>query len=381
MSWQIPLTDVVLSEEDIAAVLECLEGGWLTMGPRTDRFERAFAQFCDVPHAVAVSSGTAALHLALLAAGVGPGDEVLVPALTFVAAAAAVRYCGATPVFVDSIGATDLNLDPDDAARLITPRTRAILATHWMGYACDLEALGRLCADHDLLLIEDCAQSLTARAADGRLTGTIGTAGCFSFFSKKQLSVGEGGMVVTHDEALAAKVRSLRSHAMTSVTWDRHLGYAESYDVVDVGFNFRLDEPRAALGLSRLPRVVAGVERRRELAQSYRHRLAAFESVEIPWDDDAVERSAHFGFAIVVSTPEERERAVHDLSSRGIQTTCYPAIPNLTAYRDHPHRPIAEDLSARHLLLPLASTYTEVEVEQVVTQLAEVLAAGATTGA
>ena len=270
MSWQIPLTDVVLSEEDIAAVLECLEGGWLTMGPRTDRFERAFAEFCDMPHAVAVSSGTAALHLALLAAGIGPGDEVLVPAFTFVAGAAAIRYCGATPVFVDSIGPTDLNLDPADAAQLITPRTRAILATHWMGYACDVEALERLCAEHGLLLIEDCAQSITARTADGRLTGTIGAAGCFSFFSKKQLSVGEGGMVVTHDEGLAAKVRSLRSHAMTSVTWDRHLGYAESYDVVDIGFNFRIDEPRAALGLSRLPRVPGDVERRRELVRSYR---------------------------------------------------------------------------------------------------------------
>jgi dTDP-4-amino-4,6-dideoxygalactose transaminase len=381
MSWQIPLTDVVLSEEDIAAVLECLEGGWLTMGPRTDRFERAFAEFCDMPHAVAVSSGTSALHLGLLGAGIGPGDEVLVPALTFVAGAAAVRYCGATPVFVDSVSPDDLNLDPDDAARLITPRTRAILATHWMGYACDLEALERLCAEHGLLLIEDCAQSLTGRAADGRLTGTVGPVGCFSFFSKKQLCVGEGGMVITPDEAIATKVRSLRSHAMTSVTWDRHLGYAETYDVVDVGFNFRMDEPRAALGLSRLPRVLGDIARRRELVQSYRRHLSSVDGIQIPWDDDAVERSAHFGFAIVVPTPEERERIVHELSSRGIQTTCYPALPNLTAYQDHPRRPVAEDLAARHLLLPLASSYTEREVEQVVGQLTEVLSTGATTGA
>jgi dTDP-4-amino-4,6-dideoxygalactose transaminase len=381
VSWQIPLTDVVLSEEDIAAVLECLEGGWLTMGLGTDRFERAFAEFCDMPHAVAVSSGTAALHLALLGAGIGPGDEVLVPALTFVAGAAAVRYCGATPVFVDSIGPTDLNLDPEDAARLITPKTRAILATHWMGYACDLEALERLCAEHGLVLIEDCAQSLTGRSADGRLTGTVGAAGCFSFFSKEQLCVGEGGMVVTTDEAIAGKVHSLRSHAMTSVTWDRHLGYAETYDVVDVGFNFRIDEPRAALGLSRLPRVLGDVARRRELAQSYRRRLNGVDDVQIPWDDDAVERSAHFGFAIVLSTLEERERVAHALASRGIQTTCYPAIPNLTAYRDHPRRPVAEDLAARHLLLPLASSYAEEAVEQVVTQLIQVLSAGATTAA
>lgn len=381
MTWQVPLTDVVLSEEDIAAVLECLEGGWLTMGPRTDQFERAFAAFVGMPHAVAVSSGTAALHLALAGAGLGPGDEVIVPAFTFIAGAAAVRHCGASPVFADSVGPADLNLDPAHVEALITPRTRAILATHWMGYACDLGALEDLCNEHGLLLLEDCAQSLTARSADGRLTGTVGAAGCFSFFSKKQLSVGEGGMVVTRDEAIAAKVRLLRSHAMTSVTWDRHRGYAESYDVVDVGFNFRIDEPRAALGLSRLARVEAGVAQRRALVRSYRERLAGADGIEIPWDDDDVERSAHFGFTILLPTAAERERVIHALADRGIQTTSYPAIPNLTAYRDHPRCPVATDISARHLLLPLASTYTEREVEIVLREVTEVRAAGATAGA
>jgi dTDP-4-amino-4,6-dideoxygalactose transaminase len=245
MSWTLPLTDLQLSEEDVAAYLGVLERGWLTMGPRTREFELAFAERFGVAHAVAVSSGTAALHLAMLAAGVRPGDEVLVPAMTFVAAPAAVRYCGARPVFVDSVGSEDLNMDPEDAASHIGPRTRAILATHWLGYACDVAALESLCHEHGLMLIEDCAHSITARAPDRRLTGTIGTAGCFSLFSKHQLSVGEGGMILTSDDALAAKARSLRSHAMTSMTWDRHRGHAESYDIVDVGFNFRIDEPRS----------------------------------------------------------------------------------------------------------------------------------------
>ena len=273
------------------------------------------------------------------------------------------------------------NLDPEDVQAKITPRTKAIMAVHMMGNPARLAELKALADGHGLILIEDCAQSLTATTADGRLTGTIGAAGCFSFFSKKQLSVGEGGMVITHDEAIAAKVRLLRSHAMTSVTWDRHLGYAESYDVVDIGFNFRMDEPRAALGLSRMPRVQGDVARRRELIRRYREHLRPVDAIEIPWDDDAVEHSAHFGFPILMSTPEERERVAHELASHGIQTTCYPAIPNLTAYRDHPRRPVAEDLSARHLLLPLAPMYTEREIERVVAQLTEVLAAGATTGA
>jgi dTDP-4-amino-4,6-dideoxygalactose transaminase len=376
LSWEIPLTAVEITDEDIDAVLACLESGWLTMGPRTQQLEAAFAELYGVPHAVAVSSGTAALHLALLAAGVGPGDEVLVPAMTFVAAAGAVRYCGATPVFVESLGAHDFNLDPADAARLVGPRTRAVLATHWMGYACDTGALEELCSSNGLVLIEDCAQSITATCADGRLTGTVGAVGCFSFFSKKQLTVGEGGMLVSSSEALAAKARSLRSHAMTSVTWDRHRGHAEGYDIVDLGFNYRLDEPRAALGLSRLPRLGAHIEHRRTVVKRYRELLDASPEVIVPWSEDEVERSSHFGFPIVLGTAELRTRVERELDARGVQTTCYPALTALSAYSDHPRRPVAEDLAARHLVLPLSSTSPLTEAEIVVGRLLEVLSAG-----
>jgi dTDP-4-amino-4,6-dideoxygalactose transaminase len=374
MSWTLPLTDVVLSEEDIAAYLDVLESGWLTMGPRTVEFERTFARRFGVPHAVAVSSGTAALHLALLAAGVREGDEVLVPAGTFVAGAAVVRYCGATPVFVESTGPEDLNLDPADAAARVGPRTRAVLATHWLGYACDLPALERLCREHGLILIEDCAQSIAARDRDGRLTGTVGAAGCFSFFSKKQLSIGEGGMIITADEAIAAKARSLRSHAMSSMTWDRHRGHAESYDIVDVGFNFRIDEPRAALGLSRLGHLDEGIDRRRDLVRRYRERLRDVPGLTIPWSDEDVERSSHFGFAIVLDCAAQRDRVARELAHDGIQTTQYPAITSLSAYREGGPRPRTEDLAARHLVLPLSPTYGEAEVDLVVGHLTRLLA-------
>jgi dTDP-4-amino-4,6-dideoxygalactose transaminase len=375
MSWSIPLTDIAMTEGDIEAVLECLRGGWLTMGPLTQAFEAAFAELHDAPHAVAVSSGTAALHLALLGAGIGPGDEVLVPATTFVAGAAAVRYCGATPVFVDAIGPEDFNIDLSDATRRIGPRTSAVLATHMMGYSCDVGGLEELCAERGLKLIEDCAQSVTARCADGRLTGTIGVAGCFSFFSKQQLSVGEGGMVITSDAALAEKVRSLRSHAMTSVTWERHRGHAESYDIVDVGFNFRIDEPRAALGLSRLPRVEDDVNVRRTLVRRYRERLSDLPGVSLMWDDEAVQRSSHFGFPVLLETRAERDRVMQALELSGIQTSWYPALTTLTAYRMHGSRPRAEDLAARHLLLPLSSTFAAPDVDRVVDQLTETVAA------
>ena len=380
MSWTVPLTDVRVSEEDITAYLEVLERGWLTMGPRTSEFEHAFAERFGVAHAVAVSSGSAALHLALLGAGIGPGDEVLVPAMTFVAAPAAVRYCGARPVLVDSIGADDLNMDPVQAARKIGPRTRAVLATHWLGYACDLPALESLCREHGLLLIEDCAQSITARAADGRLTGTVGVAGCFSFFSKKQLAVGEGGMILTSDDTLGAKARSLRSHAMTTVTWDRHRGHAESYDIVDVGFNFRIDEPRAALALSRMQRLDEDVECRRRQAGAYRALLADIPGLTIPWSEEDVKRSSHFGFAVVLAGATARRQMIDELGASGIQTTHYPALTALSEYRDHPPCPRTEDLAARHLLLPLSSTYGEREVELVAEHVRRILA-GSVAGA
>src|SRR5262249_24356956 len=185
------------------------------------------------PFAVAVSSGTAALHLAIAAAGIGPGDEVIVPSFTFMADAAAVRYVGATPVFYDSCSPHYPNLDPADVAPRITPRRKAVIAVHLFGYPAAVETLRALCREHDVVLIEDVAQAVGARVDGGSRTGTVGELGCFSFFSKKQLCVGEGGMVTTSDEGFAARVRSLRSHAMTSGTWDRHRGHAESYDVVD----------------------------------------------------------------------------------------------------------------------------------------------------
>jgi dTDP-4-amino-4,6-dideoxygalactose transaminase len=374
MSWTLPLTDLTLTEQDVAAYLSVLESGRLATGPRTVEFETRFADRFGAPHAVAVSSCTAALHLALLASGIGPGDEVIVPATTFAGAAATARYCGARPVLVESVGPEDLNLDPEDVARRISPHTRAVLATHWLGYACDLEALERLCREHGLLLIEDCAHSITARDAGGRLTGTVGAAGCFSFFSKKQLAIGEGGMILTADAGLADRARSLRSHG---IAWERHRGGADSCDVVEVGFDFRLDEPRAALALSRLTRLNDDVARRREQVRAYRERLRDVPGVSVPWSDDDVERGSHFGFAILLDSRQARDHVARELAGRGIQTTRYPALTTLGAFREYPARPRTEALADRHLVLPLSSTYGRREVDLVVDELAKLMAPNA----
>jgi dTDP-4-amino-4,6-dideoxygalactose transaminase len=364
------VTDVTISEEDVEAVLACYRSGWLTMGPRTQRFEQEFAAATGAEHAVAVSSGTAALQLALLAVGVGPGDEIIVPALTSVAAANVVRACGATPVLCDIIGPADHNIDPGDAAARVTPRTRAIIATHWWGYPCDMGALRAICDEHGLALVEDAAHAVLAHGV-----GT-GDVACYSLASGKQLCVGEGGMVTTGDEGRAATVRSLRSHAMTTVTWDRHRGHAESYDILDIGFNYRMDEPRAALGLSRLPRLAGDVQRRREQAHVYRAALTDLDGVTVPWTDTDVERSSHLCFGVMFASRAARDSARQGLGERGIQTTWCPAISLLTAYHSAGHLPRAEDASGRHAALPLSSSSGEAEVATVVAALRDVLELG-----
>jgi dTDP-4-amino-4,6-dideoxygalactose transaminase len=368
--WRVPLTDIEVPEQDVQAVLECLESGWLTMGPRTQAFERGLADFVSTPHAITVSSGTAALHLALLAAGVGSGDEVIAPAFTFVASASAARFVGAEPVLCDVKSAYDFNIDPVDVERRITPRTRAVVAVHFCGYPADVAALRRLCDERGLILIEDCAQAIGTVLDDaGGQAGTVGELGTFSFFSKKQLCVGEGGMVTTAGEELADRVRLFRSHAMTSSTWDRHRGHDPAYDVVDIGFNYRLDEPRAALGLSRLGRLQESIATRRAIVRAYRERLLDVPGVELVFDERAVARASHFAFPVLLADRPTRDRFRDELKANGIQTTWYPALHTFTEYRRYaPAEGLPGALAAadRHCALPLSSTMDEGAVDTVV---------------
>ena len=223
MTWAVPLFDLDFGEAESRAVLDVLERKWLTMGPVTEQFEAAFASALGAPHAVAVSNGTAALHVACLALGIGPGDEVIVPSLTFVATANAVVYCGATPVFADIVSEDDWTLSPAAIEEQITPRTAAIIVVHYGGALCDMAAILDVARRHGLAVIEDCAHAPLAQLK-GRAAGTFGAIGCFSFYTNKNLSTGEGGMLVTGDGELARTARLLRCHGMTSVCAERHGG-------------------------------------------------------------------------------------------------------------------------------------------------------------
>jgi dTDP-4-amino-4,6-dideoxygalactose transaminase len=368
--WRVPLTDVQVTEGDVEAVLDCLRSGWLTMGPRTKVFEQTLAARIGTPHALAVSSGTAALHLAYRAAGLGPGDEMIVPAFTFVASASATRFVGAKPVLCDILGPHDVNLDVHDVERRITPRTRAVVAVHFFGYPADVLTLRELCDAHGLILIEDCAEAIMAHVAEsGPQAGTVGDLGAFSFFSKNQLCVGEGGMVSTADDELAERVRLLRSHALTSGTWDRHRGHDPAYDIVDIGFNYRIDEPRAALGLSRLERLDEDIAARRAVVRAYRERFVDIPGIQVPFDERAVELSTHFAFPVLLEDRQARDRFREELKAGGVQTTWYPALHTFSEYRDAAPSaglPRALEVSDRHCALPLSATMDEDDVETVV---------------
>jgi dTDP-4-amino-4,6-dideoxygalactose transaminase len=366
-----------VAPEDVDAVVETLRSGWLTMGPRTAEFEEAFAAHLGCRHAVALSSCTAALHLAYLGLGIGPGDEVIVPSYTFAATASAVLYCGGTPVFADVVGPHDLSLDPEDVAARITPRTKAVACVHFAGYAAPVQELRALCDEHGLALVEDAAHAPSAEAG-GRKLGTWGAAGCFSFFSNKVLPSGEGGLLATDDDDLAARVRSLRSHAMTSVTWDRHRGHAETYDIVDIGFNYRLDEPRAALLLSQMRRLGDEVAARRRLTRRYRELLSGVAGLTVPYEDEAVERSSCYIMPVLVEDAERRDAVRLALRERhGVQTSLlYPAVHRFTAYRSrYPDvsLPRTEDASAREVTLPLFRHLGDDGVDRVVDALSREL--------
>jgi dTDP-4-amino-4,6-dideoxygalactose transaminase len=373
LGWRVPLSDIVVDDELADAVLETVRSGWWSMGPRVEEFEREFAAFCGASFAVAVANGTASLHLALLAVGCGPGDEVIVPSLNFVAAANAIVHTGAEPVFCDIIGADELNLDPGDVAAAVTPRTKAVLALHYAGYPCAMDAIAEIAELHGLVVLEDAAHAPGA-SFHGRVCGTLGQAGCFSFFSNKNLPVGEGGMIVTGEEEVAKQLRLLRSHGMTTLTWDRHRGHASGYDVVLAGFNYRLDEVRATVGLVQLSRLIEQNEARARIAGRYREALDGVAGLTMPFGGGDRERVSSHHLAVVV-LPEQidRDRVRAALDERRIQTSVhYPPIHSFTQYRSLGQRrplPQTDALVTRILTLPLYGGLSDEQVEDVIEAL------------
>jgi perosamine synthetase len=368
----IPYGRQSIDDDDIAAVVRVLKSDWLTTGPEIAALESDFARFCGAAEAVAVSSGTAALHAAYHALGLGPGDEVIVPALTFAATANAAAYLGATPVFCD-IEADTLLIDPQDAERRITPRTKAIAAVDYAGQPCDYEALGRICARHGLALIADACHAVGG-AERGRPVGTLADLSTFSLHPVKHFTSGEGGLVTTEDPELARRMRRFRNHGITTDHRQRAAAGSFAYDMVELGFNYRLTDLQCALARSQLRKLPRWVERRREIARHYDAAFAGLPGVTVPRVRPEAQHAYHlyplrFDAAFL---GRDRDGIFAELRERGIGTAVhYRPVYLHSFYRRRFDTapglcPNAEHVYQELLSIPMFSAMTDAEISTVI---------------
>ncbi len=375
MAYEIPLFDLNYGPEEEAAVSGVLRSRWISMGPCVQQLESWFASHLGVSHAVALTNCTAALHLAMIVLDIGPGDEVIVPSLTFVATVNAVRYVGATPVFADLASIGDLTLDPAHVEAQITPRTRAIVVMHYGGFSADMDAILTIARRHGLAVVEDAAHA-PASTWKGRALGTLGDVGCFSFYANKNLTCAEGGMLVAERDDLARRAALLRAHGMTTLSFDRAQGHATGYDVLELGYNYRLDDVRAALMLAQARKLEDDIARRRHLREAYEARLAGIDGIVVPFRGRGGESSNYILPIVLREGGSERREAVRErLAARGIQTSVhYPAVHRFSIYaQERRPLPISEHAADHELTLPMYPALAEAQVDTVCRALKESL--------
>jgi dTDP-4-amino-4,6-dideoxygalactose transaminase len=365
----IPVARPYIGEEEEGAVIDVLRSGWITQGPRVAEFEKRFCEYVGCDNAVAVSSCTTALHLAMIACGIQPGDEVICPSLSFIATANAIAYVGATPVFGD-IDPDTYNLSAESVESLITAKTKAILVVHQIGLPAEMNALLAIAAKHNLIVIEDAACAIGS-LYDGELIGKpLGTVACFSFHPRKILTTGEGGMITTNDPELAERLRRLRQHAMSMSDMARHNSSkvtVETYD--EVGFNFRMTDMQAAIGMVQLDRLPEMLERRRYLAARYYEGLQDIQALQLPVvPDNCVHNFQSYMVRILGPAASNRDAIMQALLEKGISTR--RAI--MAIHRERPYQntkailPVTDCVTDTGMILPLFYQITESQQDQVI---------------
>jgi len=354
---RIPISEPDLSGKELEYAAECVRSGWISsLGAYVTRFESSFASFCGARHGVATANGTAAIHLALVALGIKPGDEVIVPTLTFVASANAVTYTGARPVFADSDAAT-WTISPQDIERKIGPRTRAVLVVHLYGHPVDMAPILDIARKHKLWVIEDAAEAHGTEYR-GRRVGNLGDVGTFSFYGNKTITTGEGGMIVTDDDNLRARLTLLRDQAMSP---ERRYWHDE------IGFNYRLTNLQAAIGVAQLERIETFLARKRAIARCYADLLADVPGLtlapEAPWA-----KSSFWMYTVLVEDgfPLDRDRLAAHLAEQGIDTRpVFHPMHTLPPYRAAGPFPVAENLARRGINLPSSVRLTDAQIQRV----------------
>jgi dTDP-4-amino-4,6-dideoxygalactose transaminase len=368
----IPITRLALGDAEIDAASEVLRSGWLMNGPRTEQFEQLVADYVGASHAVAVSSCTAALHLALLAAGVGPGDEVICPSFSFIATANAIRLTGARPVFVD-IDAYTFNIDPYAVQTAVTSRTTAVMPVSQIGLPADIPAVLDVASTYGLRVVEDAAPSLGS-AIGGKRVGSLSDLTCFSFDARKILTTGEGGMITTDEAGYASRLRALRAHAASVSTADRD----RSRDLVfetypEVGFNYKITDIQSAIGIVQMSRIEEVIAERRRLAARYDERLADIDRVTPPYEPLGYQH-VYQSYCVRIDGGR-RDDVMAAMNARGVATRRILAIHEQPPYRDEDHMPlpVTEDVAANTMLLPMFVGLTDAELDETVDALVAAL--------
>lgn len=372
--WKIPLFDLNSGEEEKQAVIKLIDSKWISMGEKTFEFEKRFSELTGIKHCFAVTNCTAALHMALVVMDIKEGDEVIVPSLTFAATVNCVKYVNATPVFADIKSYEDLTIDPEDIEKKIKPNTKALIVMHYGGFACDMDKLEEICRKYNLCLIEDAAHSPFSTYKEKKL-GNFGDVSAFSFFSNKNITTAEGGMVCTNNDEKAKRLKLIRSHGMTTMSYERFKGHATKYDIEEIGYNYRIDDLRSAIGLVQLSKLKLDVEKRIKLVKRYNENLKGIDKIIIPFFGKE-NSSSNYIYSIVLSEKAniQRDELREKLAENGIQTSVhYPAVHEFTCYKSKTKLPKTEYVSENEITLPLYFSMTEENVDFVCDNLKEII--------
>lgn len=364
MVYQIPLFHLNFDEKEIKAATETIRSGWISTGPKCAFLEQMFVDSLGVDYAVSVSNCTAALHLCCLVCGIGPGDEVICPSLTFAASVNCIKYVGATPVFCDIVSSEHINIDPREIEKQITSKTKAIVVVHMAGFSAKMDEIMQIAQKYGLKVIEDACHGPLSEYR-GKKLGTIGDCAAFSFFSNKNISAGEGGMFVTNHQEMAEKAKLLRSHGMTTLSYQRADGHATAYDVIELGYNFRLDDIHAAIAIEQLKKLPTDLKKRAIIRKWYLEKLSNVEGIVIPFQEHT-DLSSNYIMPIVLknSTSQKRDSIRNAIHAAGIQTSVhYPPVHKFSIYQKYGAKlPQTEYVSNNEITLPM---YASLSLEQV----------------
>lgn len=368
MAYRIPLFNLNFDGKEAQAAYDTIQSGWISTGPKCEELEKMFVDMFHVNYAVSTSNCTDALHLCCLVSGVKPGDEVICPSLTFAASANCIRYAGATPIFCDIVGPEHINIDPKEIEKKITDKTKAILVVHMAGFPCKMDEIMAIAKKHNLKVIEDACHGPLSEYK-GKKLGTIGDCAAFSFFSNKNISTGEGGMFISNNKEMADKARLLRSHGMTTMSYQRAGGHATAYDIVELGYNFRLDDIHAAIAIEQLKKLPADLEQRISVRKRYIELLSKVENVVVPFADNT-EFTSNYIMPIVITkgTVEDRDAIRNKIHEAGVQTSVhYPAIHRFSIYKDYGAvLPQTEYVTDHEITLPMYAALSMEDVEYIV---------------